>query len=192
MGTANYAQCNSASGYGKSWFFSTINANIAFILPFEINHTAINHSTHFIGVKQDVTNRPGENKFKGQRVLIVKDNGLSQKLTLKHMNFLGIDAKIASNGEEALSLLEQYEFDAVLMDIHMPIMNGIEATTHIRQQEKWANLPIIALSAGVSEMERNNCIACGIVGFIAKPIDVEQLYATLVLWLKSSVEPTDL
>jgi PAS domain S-box-containing protein len=171
---------------------SGLGSTFSFILPFEINHTAINHSTHSIGVKQDVTNRPGENKFKGQRVLIVEDNGLSQKLTLKHMNFLGIDAKIASNGEEALSLLEQYEFDAVLMDIHMPIMNGIEATTHIRQQEKWANLPIIALSAGVSEMERNNCIACGIVGFIAKPIDVEQLYATLVLWLKSSVELTDL
>lgn len=174
---------NSHSGQGSRF---------SFILPFEITNTAINHSTHLVALKHDATNRIGENKFKGQRVLIVEDNDMSQKLTLKHMSFLGIDAKIASNGEEALSLLEQYEFDAVLMDIHMPIMNGIEASTRIRQQEKFANLPIIALSAGVSEMERNNCIACGIVGFIAKPIDVEQLYATLDLWLKPSVEPTDL
>jgi CheY-like chemotaxis protein len=108
---------------------------------------------------------------------------MSQILTLKHLAILGIDAKLASNGEEALSLLEQHDFDAVLMDIHMPVMNGIEATTLIRRQEKFATLPIIALSAGVTQLERNNCMDCGMVGFIAKPIDVEQLHATLELWL---------
>ena len=66
----------------------------------------------------------------------------------------------------------------------MPIMNGIEATQRIRQQAKFATLPIIALSAGVTDTERNNCIACGMVGFVSKPINVEQLYAVLELWLK--------
>ena len=66
----------------------------------------------------------------------------------------------------------------------MPIMNGIEATQRIRQQAKFATLPIIALSAGVTDTERNNCIVCGMVGFISKPINVEQLCTVLELWLK--------
>jgi len=66
----------------------------------------------------------------------------------------------------------------------MPIMNGIEATQRIRQQAKFATLPIIALSAGVTDTERNNCIAGGMVGFVSKPINVEQLCAVLELWLK--------
>jgi len=122
-------------------------------------------------------------KLKGRRVLVVEDNDMSQRLILKHLAILGIETKSVSNGEEALSLLEQFDFDAVLMDIHMPVMNGIEATTRIRQQEKLASLPIIALSAGVTELERNQCMDCGMVGFIAKPIDVEQLHTVLELWL---------
>jgi CheY-like chemotaxis protein len=117
-------------------------------------------------------------------VLVVEDNDFSQKLIEEYLSILGIDIKIAEHGQEALSLLEQYDFDAVLMDIHMPIMNGIEATQQIRQQAKFATLPIIALSAGVTEVERNNCIACGMVGFISKPINVEKLYKVLKLWLK--------
>ena len=81
-------------------------------------------------------------------------------------------------------MIEQFNFDAVLMDIHMPIMNGIEATQLMHQIEKYEHLPIIALSAGATEAERNNCISCGMVGFVSKPIDVEKLYTVLALWLK--------
>ena len=95
---------------------------------------------------------------------------------------------MASHGQQALALLEQHEFDAVLMDIHMPIMTGIEATQKIRQQAKFAKLPIIALSAGVTETERNNCIAAGMVGFISKPINIEKLCAVLEHWLKPVAE----
>lgn len=124
------------------------------------------------------------NKLKGYRILIVEDNAFSQKLIQKHLASFGIDTLLAQHGEEALTLLEEHDFDAILMDIHMPIMNGIEATQRIRQQAKFATLPIIALSAGVTDTERNNCIACGMVGFVSKPINVEQLYAVLELWLK--------
>ncbi len=80
----------------------------------------------------------------------------------------------------------QHDFDLVLMDIHMPVMNGIVTTERIRLQAKYNNLPIIALSAGVTETERNNCIACGMVGFISKPINFEQLCSVIDLWLKPS------
>ena len=70
----------------------------------------------------------------------------------------------------------------------MPIMDGIEVTQLIRQQAKLAKLPIIALSAGVTQLERNNCIDCGMDDFIEKPIVIEQLCAVLELWLKPNSE----
>ena len=157
-------------------------STFSFSLLLDRNNASIELVAHSSPVTARIINA-NNNKLKGRRVLVVEDNDMSQILTLKHLAILGIDAKLASNGEEALSLLEQHDFDAVLMDIHMPVMNGIEATTLIRRQEKFATLPIIALSAGVTQLERNNCMDCGMVGFIAKPIDVEQLHATLELWL---------
>ena len=163
-------------------------SRFSFALQFDNCPASPGQMTQLAPLQPEAPNKLSANKFEGQRVLVVEDNDMSQKLVLKHLSILGIETKAAANGEQALTMLEQHEFDAVLMDIHMPVMNGIEATTLIRQQAQFANLPIIALSAGVSEMERNNCIACGMVGFIAKPINVEQLYATLALWLKPSVE----
>ncbi len=157
-------------------------STFSFSLLLDRNNASIELVAHSSPVTARIIN-VNNNNLMGRRVLVVEDNDMSQILTLKHLAILGIDAKLASNGEIALNLLEQYEFDAVLMDIHMPVMNGIEATQRIRQQEKFATLPIIALSAGVSQLERNNCMDCGMVGFIAKPIDVEQLHATLELWL---------
>ena len=162
-------------------------STFSFSLQFDLNKGLIEHVAHRSPITERVI-KPNTNKLKGYRVLVVEDNDLSQRLTLNHLATLGIDSKLAAHGEEALSLLEQYDFDAVLMDIHMPIMNGIETTQRIRQQEKLANLPIIALSAGVTQLERNNCMACGMVGFIAKPIDVEQLYTVLELWLHHKKE----
>jgi PAS domain S-box-containing protein len=157
-------------------------STFSFSLQFDLNKPSIEYVTHSSPVTARIINA-NNNKLKGKRVLVVEDNDMSQRLTLKHLAILGIDAISASQGEVALSMLVQHDFDAVLMDIHMPVMNGIETTQRIRQQEKFATLPIIALSAGVTQLERNNCMACGMVGFIAKPIDIEQLHATLELWL---------
>ncbi len=156
----------------------------SFILVFDrLNEDDMEYRNTTLNLHTQVKVIAHQNKLKGFTVLVVEDNDMSQKLIIKHLSHLGIDAKIAQHGEEALALLEQYDFDAVLMDIHMPIMNGIKATQLIHEQEQFAALPIIALSAGVSETERNNCIACGMVGFISKPIDEDQLYLVLELWL---------
>ena len=106
-------------------------STFSFSLPFDLNKSSIELVTHSSPVTARIINA-NNNKLKGRRVLVVEDNDMSQILTLKHLAILGIDAKLASNGEQALSLLEQYDFDAVLMDIHMPVMNGIEATQRIR------------------------------------------------------------
>jgi PAS domain S-box-containing protein len=159
-------------------------STFSFALQFTINKSSMSHTTQSTTISQELPQLPISNKFKDHRVLVVEDNSLAQQLIQKHLANIGIESMLAANGAEALPLLEQHDFNAVLMDIHMPIMNGIEATTLIRQQAKFEKLPIIALSAGVTELDRNNCIACGMNGFIAKPIDVEQLCAVLGLWLK--------
>jgi PAS domain S-box-containing protein len=165
------------SRQGKGSVFS-------FVLVLDMVKNAIEHTTNLRLLAPNVKNIARQLALKGAAVLVVEDNVMTQTLVRQHLNHLGIDAKIAQHGEEALSMVEQYDFDIILMDIHMPVMNGIEATRRIHQQEKFAKLPIIALSAGVTESERNNCIACGMVGFISKPIDSEQLYSVLELWLK--------
>ena len=159
-------------------------STFSFALSFDFNKGSTQLTTHSVPILPHITS----NKFKGYRMLIVEDNDMSQKLIQKYLHNLGIEVKMASHGQQALALLEQHEFDAVLMDIHMPIMSGIEVTQKIRQQAKFAKLPIIALSAGVTETERNNCIAAGMVGFISKPINIEKLCAVLEHWLKPVAE----
>ncbi len=161
-----------------------VGSSFSFILQFDINRAPIAFLSESLTLKLPFTS----DSLKGHLVLVVEDNDLSQKLIVKNLQSLGIDSIVVAHGQAALEMVEQYDFDAVLMDIHMPIMNGIEATPLIHQIEKYAKLPIIALSAGVTETERNNCIACGMVGFVSKPIDVEKLYAVLELWLKPVAE----
>lgn len=160
-----------------------LGSTFSFILQFDINRTT-SSIPYLIPLKLPFAN----DTLKGHVILVVDDNDLSQKLIVKILEKLGIAAKIAATGQEALEMIEQFDFDAVLMDIHMPIMNGIEATQLIHQIAKYEHLPIIALSAGATEAERNNCISCGMVGFVSKPIDVEKLYAVLALWLKPIAE----
>ncbi len=164
-----------------------LGSTFSFALSFDVIKKLIDYE----GVARVVNEQPsGElytNKFKGYRVLVVEDNAFSQKIIQKYLLSLGMHSMMAEHGEAALILLEEHDFDIVLMDIHMPVMNGIVATQYIRQQVKYASLPIIALSAGVTELERNNCIACGMVGFISKPINFEQLCAVFELWLKPNI-----
>jgi PAS domain S-box-containing protein len=162
-------------------------STFSFALQFDFNKTSIGHNADLTNQGHKVRKSLDSNKFKGHRVLVVDDNEGTQALIQEYLHDLGIVTEVAEHGLAALTLLEQHEFDVVLMDIHMPIMNGLEATQRIHQQEKNATLPIIALSAGVTEAERNNCIARGMVGFISKPIDVEQLCTVLELWLKPRI-----
>ncbi len=123
------------------------------------------------------------------RILLVEDNLFIQEIVLGFLAPSGISIEIANSGEEALLMLEQGEFDGVLMDIHMPVMNGFEATERIRSLPKFAHLPVIALTAAVTVEEQKQCITSGMNDFIPKPIDPKQLVSTLVRWLKSNGNP---
>ncbi|CAK0758487.1 two-component system, sensor histidine kinase [Gammaproteobacteria bacterium] len=127
-------------------------------------------------------------KLKGSHILVVEDNAINQQVMKGFLALSSIEVSIADNGQEALNLLEQQTFDAILMDVHMPVMGGVEATKRIRLDQKYLDLPIIALTAGVTQEEQDKCLASGMNDFIAKPINPENLITTLTKWVK----PTEL
>ena len=125
----------------------------------------------------------------GYKVLVVEDNKINQQVVEKFLSLSGILVSVANNGQEALEQLAQNDFSAVLMDMHMPVMDGFEATQQLRLQPRFAKLPVLALSAGVTSEEQARCLAVGINEFICKPINPHQLFNTLVQWIKPEVIP---
>ena len=120
--------------------------------------------------------------FKG-RVLLVDDNPTNLLLGRLMLEKFGVRAETVSDGREAVDMVDAVPFDLVLMDITMPVMDGIEATDRIREKPENRDLPIVALSAHVNPGERNRCLAHGMKDFLSKPIDKVELVRVLNSWL---------
>jgi len=127
--------------------------------------------------------------LQGVSVLVVEDNDVNQEIAKTMLEQAGATVTLADNGAKALERLHESHleesaqaFDAVLMDIRMPVMDGMEATRRIHGQPQWQALPVIAMTASASAGEREQCFQAGINDHLAKPIDPEELYATLARW----------
>ncbi len=120
----------------------------------------------------------------GVKILVVEDDAFNQKILAKVLNSLGASIVLANNGLEALAALEQDNVDIVLMDLHMPVMDGYEATLAIRKLARYAQLPIITISASVTDEVKRRCLATGMNDFARKPIHKIELLTTLERWLK--------
>ena len=122
--------------------------------------------------------------LRGLRILLAEDNPVNQKIAIRLLEKRGHHAVLAANGKEALEALAGASFDLVLMDVHMPDMDGIEATMAIREQEKTTGLhqPIIAMTALAMKGDRERCLAAGMDGYLSKPIDLEQLEDVLAAY----------
>lgn len=114
-------------------------------------------------------------RFQGQ-VLLAEDNPVNQKITLKILQKLGFSAEVAENGDVAITMVRQQQYDLVLMDINMPLVDGIEATERIRDLAMpGSQVPILALTANAMMEDQERCLAAGMNGFVAKPIQLERL-----------------
>ncbi len=122
---------------------------------------------------------PHTQRFDGIRVLLVEDNELNQEVAASILRKRGATLTIAWNGVEAVALVQQQAFDLVLMDLHMPIMGGIEATRQIRELAQGKNLPVVAMTAAVMAEDRERCLAIGMVDFIPKPVEPEDIVRVL-------------
>jgi len=126
------------------------------------------------------------NELTGISVLVVEDNTINRQVVCDYLNSKNIQTVEASSGFEALKALEEGEFNAVIMDINMPGMSGLEATRQIRLKEEFTQLPIIALTAGVTEEEKKRALACGMNSFLTKPVDTKDLLATLLICIRKN------
>lgn len=119
----------------------------------------------------------------GKHVLLVEDNKINQELASELLIDAGIGVEIAGNGQEALDMLEEGRFDIVLMDCMMPVMDGYEATRKIRLQNKFVDLPIIAMTANAMKGDREKVLEAGMNDHIAKPVDPAIMFSTMASWL---------
>ncbi|RUP27224.1 MAG: response regulator, partial [Curvibacter sp.] len=122
--------------------------------------------------------------LRGARLLVVEDNELNQQVAAELLSDAGFVVELAGNGQEALAKLRQQPVDLVLMDMQMPVMDGLEATRAIRAQPDTRHLPVIAMTANAMAADREHCLAAGMNDHLAKPVDPDDLWRVLARWLK--------
>ncbi len=125
----------------------------------------------------------------GARILIAEDNKINQQVIEELLSSAGLRVTLADNGLEVVRFLQKETFDALLLDLHMPLMDGFEATKRIREELHLSGLPIIALTASAMVGERERCLAAGMNEHTAKPIDPSDLAEKLLLWVKRDALP---
>jgi len=123
--------------------------------------------------------------LRGVRLLLVEDDDINQEVARQLLSNLGIQVTVAGDGQQALDVLNAGgEFDGVLMDVHMPVLDGYEATRAIRRNPAWQTLPVIAMTANAMASDRERCLTVGMNDHIPKPIDPDVLVSTLLRWME--------
>ena len=125
----------------------------------------------------------------GSRILLVEDNRINQQVAREILEGVGVIVDIANNGIEAVHLVGRLQYDAVLMDLQMPEMDGYEATRRIRSDERFKDLPIIAMTAHALASDREKCLATGMNDHVTKPIEPKKFFASLMQWVKPGKSP---
>jgi CheY-like chemotaxis protein len=153
-------------------------------------HAALQEVSQTRRVRSGPPSLPSTGDHPGSRghVLVVEDNHVNQLVAVGILEYLGFTTEVAGNGLEALASHTRTPFSAVLMDCQMPEMDGYAATREIRRLEgRGARIPIIAMTAGVSEGERERCLVAGMDDYVSKPVSPQALDAALVRWVPASL-----
>jgi PAS domain S-box-containing protein len=125
-------------------------------------------------------------EYSGTRILLAEDEPITQEVSRLLLEDVGLVVDVADDGQQALTLAQQNTYALILMDMQMPHLNGVEATMAIRALPTYAQTPILALTANAFEEDRQVCLDAGMNDHIAKPVDPQKLYETLLLWLQQT------
>ena len=128
--------------------------------------------------------------IQGAQLLLVEDNEINQQVAKEILEGAGLNVTLATNGQEAVDAVKENKYDAVLMDVQMPVMDGYTATGEIRKDERFRELPIIAMTAHAMAGDEDKSLQAGMNGHVTKPIDPDRLFAALQKWIKPVAERT--
>ena len=121
--------------------------------------------------------------YNGSCILLVEDNAINREVAVELLSSVGLSVETAVNGRVAVDMIREKTYDLVLMDVQMPEMDGLEATRIIRTMTERKGLPILAMTANVFEEDREACIDAGMYDFVAKPVNPENMFRTILKWL---------
>lgn len=135
--------------------------------------------------------RPGLDRCSEASILLVEDNLVNQMVVISLLRKKGYQLDVANNGQEALDRLSANLYRLILMDIQMPVLDGLEATRRIRENPAWASLPIVAMTAHAMNGDRERCLQAGMSEYLAKPVDHNRLLKLVEQYLAEG-QPTSL
>ncbi|HLX61869.1 MAG TPA: PAS domain S-box protein [Planctomycetota bacterium] len=172
-----------------------VGSHFSFTLPFKIS--AFQNNPRSIPRAKSVQLKQIDHSIlRGARILLVEDNEVNQQVAVEILTMAGCDVTAAPDGAAALAILSNagndHAFACVLMDLQMPGMDGYAATRAIRAQERFASLPVLAMTADAISGVRESCIKAGMNDYLSKPIRPDKLFATLARWVahaRSGVPP---
>lgn len=122
--------------------------------------------------------------IKGAKILLAEDDEINQQVAIELLESIGLNVVVANNGIEVLEHLNSSEFDIILMDLHMPEMDGYTTTKKIRKIKELDSLPVLAMTADAVTGVKDRCIEAGMQGFLTKPININELFGALTKWIK--------
>ena len=127
---------------------------------------------------------PDLGHLRGARILLAEDNDINQQIACELLGDAGFVVEVADNGRVALEMAQRQPYDLVLMDMQMPVMDGLDATTAIRSIARLHTLPIVAMTANAMAEDRRDCLAAGMNDFLTKPINPDELWRMLLKWIQ--------
>lgn len=164
-----------------------VEALTALKLPVDaILHGQLASTTLFNALLKTRNLAPQRVNLRGARILVADDNQLNRKVAHAFLDAAGLQVTLVDNGQQVLDCLRDTTFDAVMLDIHMPEVDGLEAARRIRAEPRFATLPLIAMTAAVHASDRQACLDAGMNDFVGKPLEPEYLLATLAKWIPAT------